>query len=244
MTTNLIFGLVGGLVVAVFIAVVSRRSSDPDVGDLDSPFDDAPARPRKPKRSLFSLPKLGGGRRRAAAQPVHRRSDAMAGWRNQVDQACQATGLIKSDAVSWIAPVINEALKKGYDDHTIASKISGWGNSLSEEEKAKMGVRADAKLGREYVDSLTRKGRRRPLAAAYFVVQRVTHSHYQAERLRELCADESVQGVEIVATEGGLTCDAAHQLDGRVFAPHKAPTLPLKRCDAEFCRCVYLEIAE
>ena len=243
MTTNLIFGLVGGLVVAVFIAVVSRRSSDPDLSDLDSPFDDAPAKPRTAKRSFFSFPKLGG-RRRAAAQPVTRRSEAVAGWRSQVDAACDATGLIKSDAVSWIAPVIMEALKKGYDDHTIASKISGWGNALSEDEKAKMGVRADAKLGREYVEALTRKGRRRPLAAAYFVVQRVTHSHFQAQRLRELCADESVQGVEIVATEGALTCDAAQQVEGRVYAPNKAPPLPLRRCDAEFCRCVYLEITE
>ena len=45
--------------------------------------------------------------------------------------------------------------------------------------------------------------------------------------------------MEIIATEGALTCLAAQGIEGQVFEPEKAPTLPLRRCDAESCRCVY-----
>ena len=240
MAISLIFGLLGGLVVAGIVAFLAYRASDRDAEEDDYDDYDDEERPvrRKPKRSLFGGFNFGFGRRKAAPT-VEKRSVKVAGWRKEIEEACDATGLIKSEAVTWIAPLIIDGHKRGSDDHAIATKISGWGSSLCEDDKAKLGVRADAKLGREYVDSLTRKGRKRPLAAAYFVVQRATHAHSQSERLKHLCGDEEVEGVEIIATEGALTCLAAQDIEGQVFEPKKAPALPLKRCDAESCRCVY-----
>ncbi len=239
MPNSLIFGLLGGLIVAGIVAFLAYRASG---RDEDDDFEDDDERPieRKPKRSLFGgfNFSFGFGRRKAAPE-VEKRSQKVAGWRKDIEEACDATGLIKSEAVTWIAPLIIDGHKRGSDDHTIASKISGWGNALCEDDKAKLGVRADAKLGREYVEALTRKGKKRPLAAAYFVVQRATHAHSQSERLKHLCTDEHVEGVEIIATEGALTCLAAQDIEGQIFEPQKAPALPLRRCDAESCRCVY-----
>ena len=241
MAYSLIFGLVGGLLVAGLVAALAYRASarDEDQDDYDDFEDDRPAAP-KPKRRLFGGFSFGFGfKRRKDVPRVEKRSEKVAGWRKEIQEACDATGLIKPDAVFWIAPLIIDGHKRGSDDHAIASKITGWGNALSEDDKAKLGVRADAKLGREYVDALTRKGRKRPLAAAYFVVQRATHAHSQSERLKHLRGDDHVTGVEIIATEGALTCLAAQDIDGQVFEPEKAPALPLRRCDAESCRCVY-----
>ncbi|MDJ0944369.1 MAG: hypothetical protein QNJ30_12930 [Kiloniellales bacterium] len=242
MANSLIFGLLGGLVVAGIVAFLAYRSSgrDEDQDDFDDLEDDVRPAGRKPKRSLFGgfSFSFGFGRRKSAPQ-VERRSEKVAGWRKEIEEACDATGLIKSEAVSWIAPLIIDGHKRGSDDHTIATKISGWGNALCEDDKSRLGVRADAKLGREYVDALTRKGRKRPLAAAYFVVQRATHAHSQSERLKHLCGDDHIEGIEIIATEGALTCLAAQDIEGKVFEPKKAPSLPLRRCDAESCRCVY-----
>ena len=245
MAYSLIFGLLGGLIVAGIVAFLAYRASgrDEDQDDFGGEEDDRPfERPveRKLKFRLFggfSFGSLFG--RKTAAPTVEKRSQKVAGWRKEIQEACDATGLIKSDAVTWIAPLIIDGHKRGSDDHAIASKISGWGNALCEDDKAKLGVRADAKLGREYVEALTRKGRTRPLAAAYFVVQRATHAHSQSERLKHLCSDEAVEGVEIIATEGALTCLAAQDMEGQVFEPEKAPALPLRRCDAESSRCVY-----
>ena len=240
MPNSLIFGLVGGLIVAGIVAFLAYRASrrDEDQDDFD---DDHPIE-RKPKGSLFGGFRFSfnfGFGRQKAAPTVEKRSEKVAGWRKEIEEACAATGLIKTDAVTWIAPLIIDGHKRGSDDHTIASKISGWGNALGEDDKAKLGVRADAKLGREYVEALTRKGRKRPLAAAYFVVQRATHAHSQSERLKHLRTDEHVEGVEIIATEGALTCLAAQDIEGQVYDPKEAPSLPLRRCDAESCRCVY-----
>ncbi len=241
MAYSLIFGLLGGLIVAGVVAFLAYRASgrDEDHDDFGDDEDDRPVG-RKPKFNLFGGFSFGSlfGRRKAAPS-VEKRSEKVAGWRKEIEEACDATGLIKPDAVTWIAPLIIDGHKRGSDDHAIASKISGWGNALGEDDKAKLGVRADAKLGREYVEALTRKGRKRPLAAAYFVVQRATHAHSQSERLKHLCSDEAIEGVEIIATEGALTCMAAQDMEGQVFEPDKAPHLPLRRCDAESCRCVY-----
>lgn len=240
MPDSLIFGLVGGLIVAGIVAFLAYRASGRDEDQDDLEDDDTRPVERRPKRGLFGGFGFSFGLGRPTAPPaVEKRSQKVAGWRKEIEEACGATGLIKTDAVAWIAPLIIDGHKRGSDDHTIASKISGWGNALCEEDKAKLGVRADAKLGREYVEALTRKGRKRPLAAAYFVVQRATHAHSQSERLKHLRTDEHVDGVEIIATEGALTCLAAQGIEGQVFEPEKAPTLPLRRCDAESCRCVY-----
>lgn len=242
MSSSLIFGLVGGVVVAGVVALVSFRVIDRDEDDYDELDDVAPKKRRLSKGGFLSL--LGFGKRRPAEAVAEKRSEKTAGWRKEIAEACEATGLIKPEAVAWISPLIIEGHKRGHDDHAVASKISGWGNALDDEEKANLGVRADAKLGREYLEALTRKGRRRPLAAAYFVVQRATHAHSQSERLKALCEDEEIEGVEVVATEGALTCMAARDIEGEIFEPGKAPTLPLRRCDAEYCRCVYQAVGD
>lgn len=239
MGTSLILGVVGGLLVAGVVAFVALRA--PEDEDFDLEFED---RPRKKKKGFFAAFGLGRGRHKNDFEAAAKRSEKVAGWRKEIEEACEATGFIKAEAVAWIIPLIIEGQKRGSDDHAIASKISGWGNPLNEDEKSELGVRADAKLGREYVEALTRKGRRRPLAAAYFVVQRATHAHNQAERLKGFCGNEEIEGVEIVATEGALTCMAAQDLEGEIFTPEKAPSLPLRRCDAETCRCVYQAISE
>ena len=61
----------------------------------------------------------------------------------------------------------------------------------------------------------------------------------QLERLKHLCGDEEVEGVEIIATvEGALTCLAAQDIEGQVFEPKKALTaVEVLRCRS--CCCVY-----
>ncbi len=78
----------------------------------------------------------------------------------------------------------------------------------------------------------------------FFVVQRATHAHSQSLRLKAFRKNDEIEAVEIVATEGALTCMAAQNLEGDLFAPEKAPSLPLKRCDAETCRCVYQAVSD
>lgn len=241
METSLILGLVGGLIVAGFAAFVALRSTEDEL-EYEEGVDGPVVKAHRAKPGFFA--KLGFGRKKKSDSVAGKRSEKAAGWRREIEEACEATGLVKTEAVNWIAPLIIEGHKRGHDDHAIASKISGWGNALEEEEKANLGVRADAKLGREYFDCLTRKGRRRPLAAAFFVVQRATHAHSQSERLKAFEADETIEAVEVVATEGALTCLAAQDIDGQIFDLKKAPSLPLRRCDAETCRCVYQAVSD
>ena len=101
METSLILGLVGGLVVAGFAAFVALRSNEDEL-EYEEGVDGPIVKARKAKSGFLS--KLGFGPKKSTDSLAGKRSEKAAGWRKDIAEACEATGLIKAEAVSWIAP--------------------------------------------------------------------------------------------------------------------------------------------
>ncbi len=101
METSLILGLVGGLVVAGFAAFVALRSTEDEL-EYEEGVDGPVVKAQRAKPGFFA--KLGFGRKKKSDSVAGKRSEKAAGWRKEIEEACEATGLIKTEAVNWIAP--------------------------------------------------------------------------------------------------------------------------------------------
>lgn len=159
---------------------------------------------------------------------------------SRYEAACRDGGLIKADAAAWILPIVEQGERDGLGYDAIARQIRAHGVPLTHEIKRALGMRANAKLGDAYIAALTTEGKTRIMDAAFLVIQRVMHQTNVENALED--AREFGGLLELISPADERTCAAALRLDGHVFAPDKAPELPLPDCDADYCRCLYAAV--
>ena len=162
-------------------------------------------------------------------------------WEELVKRACIDTGLINPAAASWIAPYVEQGEREGLGYDTIARNVRSVGDQLTADEKRALGIRANAKACRKYVDALTPLGREKPLDAGFLVVQRAMHQRAVGDPF-EIFKPGIVDEVEIMFAADNRTCDAVKKLDGKRYRQGELPRLPLADCDAEYCRCLYFSV--
>ena len=162
-------------------------------------------------------------------------------WEDDVASAFSRFGFFKDEAISWMVPIIRQDGEHvGYD--AIARKIRNTGDPVSQVERKALGLRANAKVGVQYLGALTEKGREDPMMAAFLVVQWVIHQRTCRRELHELrsLADSLDVTVEVLVGNDGRDCAEVRKLKGKEFSLDTVPSLPLPNCDAEFCRCLYI----
>ena len=161
--------------------------------------------------------------------------------KSEIERVIIDSGLFKAEASKWISEIIVSNLDKGSNAIDLAIRTDG--ELLSVEEKRQHGIRANAKVSKRYLLSLTPEGGKDPIKAAITVVRRILHKQALQKQKEDISKTESL-GIEMesefICVRDDRTCKAALELDGKRFAKDEAPDLPLPDCDAEHCRCSFL----
>jgi hypothetical protein len=133
----------------------------------------------------------------------------------------------------------------------IIPKVGGYNNDpfsyrdcLSDEEKDALHIDTEYKVSREMVEcmnenGLAQKDPRNIIPVIYYMNYFAVGRKY---KLLEFKA-RGVQKVKIVNAGGDLDCKAIEN-HKRVFPLDSVPELPLPECNAPYCRCEYVEVAE
>jgi hypothetical protein len=161
---------------------------------------------------------------------------------SEIEKVIIASGLFKKNSLKWLPEIIMSNFDEG--SKVIDLIIRKTGDPLSHEEKRKYGIRTNAKVSKQYFESLTIKGKKDPVRSAFTVVRRIHHKQaikYQNENiLKTTKRGFEVQYEFISGGDDGRTCQAALELEGKRFEKGEVPDLPLPNCDAEYCRCLFL----
>jgi hypothetical protein len=161
-------------------------------------------------------------------------------------QQIEHSGLFKQDSFDWILAIILNNKEASYG--SIERKIRTTGELLSGEELEKLGLRPNTKVSKKYYHALSDKGKNDILGSAFQVAQRVLHADslfYQHEQIRASSsnANERYEAELVIPNdgddEGGQACNTARSLQGKRFPFNEVPDLPLPRCDADNCRCMF-----
>jgi len=158
-----------------------------------------------------------------------------------IEKAIIDSGLFKAEASKWISEIIVSNLDKGSKAIDLAIRTDG--ELLSLEEKRQHGIRANAKVSKQYLLSLTAEGEKDPIKAAITVVRKILHKRNLQNQKEDILKKEKL-GIEMeyefICARDDRTCKAALALDGKRFPKDEAPDIPLPECDAEYCRCLFL----
>jgi hypothetical protein len=130
---------------------------------------------------------------------------------------------------------------------SIIPKVGGYNNDpfsysdcLNDEEKENLHIDTEYKVSREMVDcmneyGLSQKDPRNIIPVIYYMNYFAVGRKY---KLLEFKA-RGVKKVKIFSAGGDLDCKAVESVR-RVFPLDSVPELPLRDCDAPYCRCEYV----
>ena len=161
--------------------------------------------------------------------------------KSEIEKTIIDSGLFKAEASKWISEIIVSNLDKGSKAIDLAIRTDG--EPLSLEEKRQHEIRANAKVSKQYLLSLTAEGKKEPIRAAITVVSRILHKRNLQNQKEDILKTEKLgieMEAEFICARDDRTCKAALALDGKRFAKDEAPDLPLPDCDADYCRCLFL----
>lgn len=139
----------------------------------------------------------------------------------------------------WLVPALQEKT---------TAQVRGTGEPVDKEKKKELGINPNAKLGWDYVNSLTVKGKAEyPLDAPKIIALRASYRQSrqeELERAEQLQSEAANVKVRITAAGDEGDCGAIKGYEGRDYSPATVPILPLADCDAQYCRCAYAVSAE
>lgn len=142
---------------------------------------------------------------------------------------------VSEDALSWIAPIIEQARDDGTYRGTKA--ILEAGGVMTEEEWQALDQPGAAQVGRQFWGALTPTGRENPHAVARHLFSCTVKLMQLDALLRRLA---SIDGyVELRATDPGC-CKRAVTWNGKIFPAAQAPRLPFNSCTERLCLCSFL----
>ena len=113
---------------------------------------------------------------------------------------------------------------------------------MTADEKRSAGIRANTKISKEYFATLQNPEivkTLKPKDILHDVYQQAWHRHARAKELSKLRKDKFVAEVEIMNCGDERDCKASFVVNGKKYPIDSVPELPLKECDAPYCRCMY-----
>lgn len=141
----------------------------------------------------------------------------------------------------WLMTAVRKHLDASETDQRVSTTaLRSTGEALTNDEKRELGVRANAKLGRDYVEALSDKGKsENPINALKLVLLRCASRRSREKNLQEIAMIDQNIKVEIMSAGDERDCNGVRSYEGRSFSLERLPPLPLDGCDAEHCRCLY-----
>ncbi|BBF92381.1 hypothetical protein [Blastochloris tepida] len=153
-----------------------------------------------------------------------------------VREAIEALGLVRPDALDWLAAEIAAAVNRNG-----GRSIREGGTRLLPDERLALGLPAwgDGHLSREVWEALTDEGRRDPVVAFDDTCARAIRAaqcHLQARRdLRLLRLGGLMVAVKMSPPPAIGLCAAGMAMAGRLLP--EPPALPFSGCDRRVCGC-------
>jgi len=158
-------------------------------------------------------------------------------WLEFTARALAWTGLLKADAVGWLAPIISEGEGRGLPSRDIGKAIMQHGIAAPDADAASLGIHRRFQTGAAYIDALTDLGRAKAERAAELVAHRALGNFYHWRTFAR--TPRGFSEVRIVTVGDRRTCAAGLLLNEQLFPRGTEPVFPLIECDAEMCRCTY-----
>lgn len=149
-------------------------------------------------------------------------------------EAIEALGLVRREALEWLATNIVEHVDRGQ-----ARSIRASGHRLTSAQRIDRGLPARGEpLSEEVWTALTLEGRSDPIASFDDTVARVVKRARNAARIIDAARhlrSGMFAGVVMALPPGIGLCEAGLKQSGK-FIPFP-PELPLPGCDRRFCSC-------
>ncbi len=152
------------------------------------------------------------------------------------------TGWFREPIPGWLT----EALQASESQFRIA-QVRGRGDPVDKETKKALGMRANTRLGTEYLAALTEKGKRE---AAQTAIPRIRQRAFRnAANAATIEQAQAIDGATLTITysDEAQPCQAVREWSsngGKAFQPNHAPALPITGCDSDECKCLLAVIPE
>ena len=153
----------------------------------------------------------------------------MPDYREHLLEACNTLGLVRPEAVGWMAELID---RYDYEAARLA-RTMGTPMDSADRKKLKLG---NLKMSMEAWDALTDKGRSEPGSSIDFTIRRAMASFRRRQEWNDIMADPTIRTVEV---SGWNACNAMEAFRAATpFIPKSAaPSLPLPGCARAVCEC-------
>jgi len=151
------------------------------------------------------------------------------------------SGFFVSPVPDWLVAEAESELAdwQSADVQIIDRRIRQTGTLLNIEEKRALGISGNAKISRQFIQTLSQEGLKKPTSALVICLHRCTSARANAYSTASATLLSGAIDVKIFAAQDERTCAAARAIDGKKYSLEDAPALPLHSCDAQWCRCVY-----
>lgn len=163
----------------------------------------------------------------------------------EITQVLRESGWFVDSPPAWLLDGMQLLLSESEHGEKVALiTLRSKGQALTSEEKKALGVRGNAKLGSEYIATLSELGKTRSLDAIEVCFHRLRHARYVAREIAQLKANTFVTRIQVLSADDERTCVAARGINLKIFNKRDFPSLPLPECDAAWCRCVYVGLVD
>lgn len=149
-------------------------------------------------------------------------------------------GLVSENARGWIMPLVRQADREGWSYDQLERAIRRYGEPVPADEKRALGMRANALLGRLFLECLTNAGRANPMGTSDEIVYR--NFMLAATKRNWLQAKAApFRRMQLLIVEGSdyHACAEARLRANQRFPTRDLPELPLPGCNCR-CGCIYV----
>ena len=128
---------------------------------------------------------------------------------------------------------------------TIPFDVITDGNPLSLEKKKELKLNGRKKYGEKYIESLTRLGLTNDASTdffknCYYQAFGISSRKFEVTKLRQ----SGITKCRISTCNDERDCKAIQKYGKQVFDIDNVPELPLKECDAAYCRCMIVPVLD
>lgn len=138
---------------------------------------------------------------------------------------------IVGSLVKKYAPLINE------NERNFLRSVKTDGGKLTSDRKKELGLKYNSVIGATLAEGLSCL---QSVDDIFLFIARYIRGYQEwvslPDKVKIFPFDLKIA---VIAAEDSRTCEIARNLAGQAFDIHACPRLPLKGCDASYCRCVY-----
>ncbi len=128
------------------------------------------------------------------------------------------------------------------DQRNFIRSVKCYGGELSPEERKLLGLKNNSIIGKSLANGFSKLIHIDDILM--YICRYVSGFRAKEKILNEVNQFPFLLKVKISGVDDDRTCVAYHKIKKISFLPQECPVLPLKNCDALYCRCVYLYDSE